>query len=69
MVLGRWGFPATRTCWSSSAAATVRSPSTVLMTLGDLGQEVSNGCVRMANEAITALANSLPLGAPVTIRP
>jgi lipoprotein-anchoring transpeptidase ErfK/SrfK len=37
--------------------------------LGDLGQEVSNGCVRMANEAITALANSLPLGAPVTIRP
>jgi lipoprotein-anchoring transpeptidase ErfK/SrfK len=37
--------------------------------LGDLGQEVSNGWVRMANEAITALANSLPLGAPVTIRP
>jgi lipoprotein-anchoring transpeptidase ErfK/SrfK len=37
--------------------------------LGDLGQEVSNGCVRMANEAITSLANTLPLGAPVTIRP
>jgi lipoprotein-anchoring transpeptidase ErfK/SrfK len=37
--------------------------------LGDLGQEVSNGCVRMTNEIITSLANTLPLGTPVTIQP
>lgn len=37
--------------------------------LGDLGQQVSNGCVRMTNETITALANMLPLGTPVTIQP
>lgn len=37
--------------------------------LGDLGQKVSNGCVRMTNEMITVLAETLPLGAPVTIRP
>ncbi|HYN16561.1 MAG TPA: L,D-transpeptidase, partial [Actinomycetes bacterium] len=36
--------------------------------LGDLGQEVSNGCVRMTNEIITSLATILPLGSPVTIR-
>jgi lipoprotein-anchoring transpeptidase ErfK/SrfK len=36
--------------------------------LGDLGQEVSNGCVRMTNEIISSLATSLPLGTPVTIR-
>jgi lipoprotein-anchoring transpeptidase ErfK/SrfK len=36
--------------------------------LGDLGQEVSNGCVRMTNEVITSLANTVPLGTPVTIR-
>lgn len=33
----------------------------------DLGQEVSNGCVRMSNPAITTLATTLPLGTPVTI--
>jgi hypothetical protein len=34
-----------------------------------LGQPVSNGCVRMDNETITLLAETLPLGAPVTIKP
>jgi lipoprotein-anchoring transpeptidase ErfK/SrfK len=34
----------------------------------DLGREVSNGCVRLDNEAITSLAEMLPLGSPVTIR-
>jgi lipoprotein-anchoring transpeptidase ErfK/SrfK len=34
----------------------------------DLGREVSNGCVRLDNEAITSLAKILPLGSPVTIR-
>jgi lipoprotein-anchoring transpeptidase ErfK/SrfK len=34
----------------------------------DLGREVSNGCVRLDNEAITSLAQMLPLGTPVTIR-
>ena len=34
----------------------------------DLGREVSNGCVRLDNGAITGLAQVLPLGAPVTIR-
>jgi lipoprotein-anchoring transpeptidase ErfK/SrfK len=34
----------------------------------DLGREVSNGCVRLDNGAITSLAQTLPLGAPVTIR-
>jgi predicted small lipoprotein YifL len=33
-----------------------------------LGQPVSNGCVRMDNEMITLLAETLPLGAPVTIK-
>jgi lipoprotein-anchoring transpeptidase ErfK/SrfK len=27
--------------------------------VGDLGQQVSNGCVRMANEIITCLAETL----------
>jgi L,D-transpeptidase-like protein len=36
--------------------------------LGDLGQEVSSGCVRMSNQVITFLAKTLPLGTPVTIR-
>jgi lipoprotein-anchoring transpeptidase ErfK/SrfK len=36
---------------------------------GDLGNQVSNGCVRLTNQAITALAVTLPLGTPVTIRP
>jgi lipoprotein-anchoring transpeptidase ErfK/SrfK len=34
-----------------------------------LGQPVSNGCVRMDNETITLLADTLPLGTPVTIQP
>jgi lipoprotein-anchoring transpeptidase ErfK/SrfK len=34
----------------------------------DLGREVSNGCVRLDNGAITSLAELLPLGTPVTIR-
>jgi lipoprotein-anchoring transpeptidase ErfK/SrfK len=34
----------------------------------DLGNQVSNGCVRLANQAITTLAKTLPLGTPVTIR-
>jgi hypothetical protein len=33
-----------------------------------IGQPVSNGCVRMDNETITLLAETLPLGAPVTIK-
>lgn len=32
-----------------------------------LGQSVSHGCVRMDNEAITALAKQLPLGTPVDV--
>jgi lipoprotein-anchoring transpeptidase ErfK/SrfK len=34
----------------------------------DLGRQVSNGCVRLDNTAITSLAETLPLGTPVTIR-
>ena len=34
----------------------------------DLGREVSSGCVRLDNGAITNLAQVLPLGTPVTIR-
>jgi lipoprotein-anchoring transpeptidase ErfK/SrfK len=34
-----------------------------------LGSAVSNGCVRMDNEVISLLAETLPLGTPVTIRP
>ena len=34
----------------------------------DLGNQVSNGCVRLDNQAITTLAETLPLGTPVTIR-
>jgi len=33
-----------------------------------LGRSVSNGCVRMSNEALTRLAKALPLGVPVEIR-
>jgi lipoprotein-anchoring transpeptidase ErfK/SrfK len=33
-----------------------------------LGRPVSNGCVRMDNETITLLAETLPLGTPVTIQ-
>src|SRR6202035_1925160 len=32
-----------------------------------LGHDVSSGCIRMNNVAITALAHVLPLGTPVTI--
>jgi L,D-transpeptidase catalytic domain len=35
---------------------------------GALGLPVSNGCVRMDNEMITLLAETLPLGTPVTIK-
>ena len=34
-----------------------------------LGQPVSNGCVRMDNDTISLLAETLPLGTPVTIQP
>ncbi len=34
-----------------------------------VGRDVSAGCIRMTNEAITRLANSLPVGVPVEIRP
>jgi lipoprotein-anchoring transpeptidase ErfK/SrfK len=32
-----------------------------------LGQDVSHGCIRMANRGVTKLAERLPLGTPVTI--
>jgi lipoprotein-anchoring transpeptidase ErfK/SrfK len=32
-----------------------------------LGRDVSNGCIRLSNEAITRLASMLPLGTPVEI--
>jgi lipoprotein-anchoring transpeptidase ErfK/SrfK len=34
-----------------------------------LGHSVSNGCVRMSNAAITKLAQTLPVGVPVDIKP
>jgi lipoprotein-anchoring transpeptidase ErfK/SrfK len=34
----------------------------------DLGREVSSGCIRLDNGAITHLARILPLGTPVTVR-
>jgi lipoprotein-anchoring transpeptidase ErfK/SrfK len=34
----------------------------------DLGRAVSHGCVRLANPAITQLAEVLPVGSPVTIK-
>ncbi|CAA9217980.1 MAG: hypothetical protein AVDCRST_MAG10-495 [uncultured Acidimicrobiales bacterium] len=33
-----------------------------------LGRDVSNGCIRMSNTAITKLAQTLPLGVPVEIK-
>ena len=33
-----------------------------------LGRDVSNGCIRMSNEGITTLAETLPVGVPVEIR-
>jgi lipoprotein-anchoring transpeptidase ErfK/SrfK len=35
---------------------------------GDLGREVSSGCIRLDNGVIASLARILPLGTPVTIR-
>jgi lipoprotein-anchoring transpeptidase ErfK/SrfK len=32
-----------------------------------IGQDVSNGCIRLSNDAITRLAQTLPLGTPVEI--
>ena len=34
-----------------------------------LGRNVSLGCLRMSNEAISALATQLPLGVPLDVRP
>jgi len=34
-----------------------------------LGRNVSLGCLRLSNDAITALATQLPLGVPVDVRP
>ena len=34
-----------------------------------LGRDVSHGCIRMSNDGITALADVLPLGVPVEVRP
>ena len=36
---------------------------------GSLGLDVSAGCIRVSNEAITQLARTLPLGTPVVITP
>lgn len=33
-----------------------------------LGRDVSNGCIRMSNAAITKLARTLPIGVPVEIK-
>jgi lipoprotein-anchoring transpeptidase ErfK/SrfK len=33
-----------------------------------LGQDVSHGCIRMSNDNITKLAQTLPLGTPIEIR-
>jgi lipoprotein-anchoring transpeptidase ErfK/SrfK len=33
-----------------------------------VGQDVSHGCIRMTNEAITRLVTELPLGVPVEVR-
>jgi len=33
-----------------------------------LGHDVSHGCIRMSNEGITRLAETLPLGVPVEVR-
>jgi lipoprotein-anchoring transpeptidase ErfK/SrfK len=34
-----------------------------------VGSDVSHGCIRMRNEAVTVLAPVLPLGAPLESRP
>lgn len=33
----------------------------------DLGNEISNGCIRVINDEVVALAQQIPLGTPVTI--
>ena len=33
----------------------------------NLGQDVSNGCIRLLNEAILQIATTVPLGTPVEI--
>jgi lipoprotein-anchoring transpeptidase ErfK/SrfK len=33
-----------------------------------LGRSVSNGCIRMSNDAITKLARTLPVGVPVEVK-
>ena len=35
--------------------------------LSDLGQKVSNGCIRIPNDKILEIAKRIPLGAPVII--
>lgn len=35
---------------------------------GSIGRNVSNGCIRLPNEEITKLAETLPLGVPVEIK-
>jgi lipoprotein-anchoring transpeptidase ErfK/SrfK len=37
-------------------------------TFGAIGEAVSHGCVRAANEDVNALVNRTPLGSPVFIR-
>ena len=34
-----------------------------------MGQNISNGCVRVPNDVILKIANTVPLGTPVTIHP
>jgi lipoprotein-anchoring transpeptidase ErfK/SrfK len=34
-----------------------------------IGRDVSHGCIRLTNSAITKMANTLPIGVPVEIRP
>ena len=34
-----------------------------------VGQSVSNGCVRIPNDIVTMLADTVPLGSPVFIWP
>jgi lipoprotein-anchoring transpeptidase ErfK/SrfK len=34
-----------------------------------LGQDVSHGCIRVANDVITEMVSYLPLGTPVEIIP
>ena len=36
--------------------------------VGSIGRNVSNGCIRLPNEEITKLAETLPLGTPVEIK-